>query len=96
MAATSEELASQAEQLQSTISYFSLDGQERPSAPRRSGGGTARATSSPRTARKTALPRPASVPAKPRLQGDPTKRGVRLNLENGNPADDLDSGYVQF
>jgi len=96
MAATSEELASQAEQLQSTISYFSLDGQERLSAPRRSGGGTARAAASPRTARKTALPRPASIPAKPRLQGDPTKRGVRLNLENGNPADDLDSGYVQF
>jgi len=95
MAATSEELASQAEQLQSTISYFSLDGDG--TAARRRGGGSARNGATTRPASRAVAARPnAAVPAKMRTHGEPNKRGVRLNLESGNPTDELDSGYVQF
>jgi len=90
MAATSEELASQAEQLQDTISYFSIDGQDqsrgrRPPATRHS------------PARPAAKSRDAA-PARPKFTapGGAKSRGVKLDLESGKGADDLDSGYVQF
>jgi len=98
MAATSEELASQAEQLQSTISYFSLDGENRSRAvarrPSTSNGGNGTRAVTARPSRPTSLP--ATVPTKAKPLAAPSKRGVKLNLESGNPADDLDSGYVQF
>ncbi|CCG39937.1 HAMP domain-containing methyl-accepting chemotaxis protein [Magnetospirillum molischianum] len=93
MAATSEELASQAEQLQDTISYFSIDGQDSNRGRRA------------QTARQHGQSRPSSAKARaPSLQTKPKfttpnggkPRGVKLDLESGNPADDLDSGYVQF
>jgi len=98
MAATSEELASQAEQLQDTISYFTIDGQDsgrgrRPQTARQQGHhGPSRPAAKPQ--RETAASRPKFTTPSSSSGGKP--RGVKLDLESGNPADDLDSGYVQF
>jgi len=96
MAATSEELASQAEQLQSTISYFSLDGDDRNRTRRASGGGTGRAVSTRPTRGLPAVTTAGKGKSKPPASSGGRSQGVKLNLESGNPADDLDSGYVQF
>ncbi|SEH30865.1 HAMP domain-containing methyl-accepting chemotaxis protein [Magnetospirillum fulvum] len=91
MAATSEELASQAEQLQDTISYFSIDGQD---------SSRGRRTPTTRQQAHHAPARPAAKTTPPRAKftapGGAKPRGVKLDLESGKGADDLDSGYVQF
>ncbi|MFD2233400.1 HAMP domain-containing methyl-accepting chemotaxis protein [Phaeospirillum tilakii] len=95
MAATSEELASQAEQLQSTISYFSLDGQDRKRSSRPATG-HALTTRPARGVPAVAHITPSGKSAGKNKPSGGTGKGVKLNLESGNPADDLDSGYVQF
>ncbi|CCG40771.1 HAMP domain-containing methyl-accepting chemotaxis protein [Magnetospirillum molischianum] len=92
MAATSEELASQAEQLQDTISYFSIDGQD---------SNRGRQTQTARQhgqIRSSAKGRTSSTQPRPKFAAPNggKARGIKLNLESGNPTDDLDSGYVQF
>jgi len=94
MAATSEELASQAEQLQDTISYFSIDGQDSARGRRAP---VARQGSHHGSSRPAAKSRDAA-PSRPKFTtpGGSKPRGVKLDLESGKGADDLDSGYVQF
>jgi len=94
MAATSEELASQAEQLQDTIAYFRVDQAE------------SRARKPAPTIHHT--PVISHIQAKPKREAAIAKgkggaakagsksRGVKLNLESGKSADDLDSSYVQY
>jgi methyl-accepting chemotaxis protein len=105
MSATSDELATQAEQLQTTIAFFKMEGQDDGRAP------AARAEHQP-ARHKTAPPPPAAKrpaeplsPAKraaprpaaraPKANGS-SKQGVRLDLEAGSDSDELDSSYRSF
>jgi len=95
MAATSEELASQAEQLQETIAYFRIDQSDTRTrkAPATAVHHTPVIQHLPsKTKREPTLSKPKATAAKPNGKA----KGVKLNLESGNPADDLDSHYVQF
>ena len=94
MAATSEELASQAEQLQDTIAYFRIDHAE--SRARKPAPAIHHA---PAISHIPAKPKREAVTAKGKggtAKAGNKSRGVKLNLESGNSADDLDSGYVQY
>jgi methyl-accepting chemotaxis protein len=90
MAATSEELASQAEQLQDTIAYFRVeqsDGRARKAPPA--------VRHAPAIQHMAAKPKREPTLARPKPTAGKAK-GVKLNLESGSPADDMDSAYVQF
>jgi methyl-accepting chemotaxis protein len=94
MAATSEELAAQAETLQATISYFRIDEH----------GSSGHSHSRPAHHTQVGHIQPPSgrtrrdqpKQAKPSARAGGNSRGVKLDMESGNPADDIDSGYVQF
>jgi Methyl-accepting chemotaxis protein len=98
MAATSEELASQAEQLQDTIAYFRIEAQ----AGQGSRAPQAGAHHPVIQHLPAARPKRDSVPGRTRpapaaaAKANGKTKGVKLNLESGHPADDLDAAYVQF
>ncbi len=104
MAATSEELSSMAAQLQDTISYFRVEEEgDRRARP------AAAAVAAPARHAQPA-PRPIQLPAstnrrpapavglvrKPVAKVNGKERGVKINLENGKGADDLDAHYTEF
>ncbi len=101
MAATSEELSAVAAQLQDTISYFRAEEQTERSV--RPVGGAALAQRAPATVQP-----PRSAPANHRpsasvltLKPSAAKpngkdRGVKIRLESGKGADDLDARYVEY
>ena len=97
MAATSEELASQAEQLQDTISYFRIDDQgvksHKSPAPTTHHPVIKHLPAKP-TRREPAMAKASKPTASNKSNGKP--RGIKLNLESGNAADDRDAEYVQF
>lgn len=95
MAATSEELASQAEQLQDTIAYFRIEqsdtkARKAPAAVAHHAPAIHHLPTKPK--REPTLSRPKAALGKANGKG----KGVKLNMESGSPADDLDSDYVQF
>jgi len=96
MAATSEELSAVAAQLQDTISYFRAEDQAARSA--RPAGEAILAQRAPaairghRAAPANRRPTASVITAKPNGQD----RGVRIRLESGKGADDLDTRYTEY
>jgi methyl-accepting chemotaxis protein len=102
MSATSEELASQAEQMQATIAYFHIDDQ----------GPVRGRAAQPEMVHHAAIQHLTPIKAKPPVRKAPVSakaktvtrtakhngsgKGIKLNLEPGNPADLHDADYQTY
>jgi methyl-accepting chemotaxis protein len=106
MSATSEELAAQAEQLQSSIAFFKVDGESRAApAARRAGAPTqtaAPAAKLPAMASPSLAPKPAKAAPPARRAATPVRRaangrgnGVTIDLGAGG-ADAHDAEFERY